>query len=526
MLSRRNLPVALAVMMTGCQLIPLCEVPGHEWKCAAEDGTTSSTGTETGTGTEKSGTDESTGTETTGETGDCIDVGCPCVDETDCADGLMCVDDMCSPVVCGDGVPAGEEQCDDSNAVDDDGCDNDCTYTELLAVDAGGAHTCVLIEGGRVKCWGLNASGQLGLESTQTIGDDELPSNMPDVALPGPAVQVSTGLAEHTCARLEDQSIYCWGRNDAGQLGLGHVDNIGDDEGITTPTSVGVDVAEVEVGSFQTCARGVDQTAYCWGLGFFGQLGYGNLQSIGDDEVPSMVGPVPVGGPIKEIAVGGSHTCVIALIGTIHCWGYNEFGELGYGDTNNIGDNELPSTAGPAPVVPQGLPSSTNGVQLSAGVYSTCSVFENGEVLCWGDGSDGQLGQFGTENLGDDEPPSDSLPIELPAPVTHLTAGGAHVCALLESGEAYCWGSSEFGQLGYGSVESIGDNEAPSDGGALDVGGDIRMLDAGFFHTCAIDEFNELRCWGNNDAGQLGQGHTNSLGDNEMLTDIPPISVF
>jgi cysteine-rich repeat protein len=506
----RDLHVALAVMMTGCQLVPLCEVPGHEHKCAAEDGTTSSTGSETGTGTEDSGTAESTDTETTDETGDCTEVGCPCGDETDCTDGLVCVDEMCGPAaVCGDGVPSGSEQCDDSNAVDGDGCDNDCSYTSLLAVDAGGAHTCVLIEGGRAKCWGLNVSGQLGLESILTIGDDELPSDVPDIELPGPAVQVSAGLAEHTCARLENQNLYCWGRNDAGQLGLGHVDNIGDDEGITTPTSVGVDIADVEVGSFQTCVRGVDQTAYCWGLGFFGQLGYGNLESIGDDEVPSMVGPVPIGGPIKEISVGGSHTCVIALIGTIHCWGYNEFGELGYGNTNNIGDDELPSAAGSAPVVPQGLSPSTNGVQLSTGV-----------------GSDGQLGQFGTENLGDDEPPSNSLPIDLPAAVSHFTAGGAHVCALLESGEAYCWGSSEFGQLGYGDVQSIGNDESPSAGGALDVGGDIRVLDAGFFHTCAINEFNELRCWGNNDAGQLGQGHTNSLGDDELLTEIPPISLF
>lgn len=481
-------------------------------------------------GTESPSDTETTEPETTDsmeETGDCTEVGCACEDESDCDDGLVCADGSCeTAAVCGDAAPEGAEQCDDGNTVDGDGCDNDCTYTELVAVEAGGAHTCVLIEGGRVKCWGLNTSGQLGLGHTLLIGDDEVPSDVPDVELPGPVVQISTGLAEHTCARLEDQSVYCWGRNNAGQLGLGHVDNIGDSESITTPTSIGVAVAEVEVGSFQTCARGVDQTVYCWGLGFYGQLGYGNLQAIGDDEAPSAVGPVPVGGPSKEIAVGGSHTCALSLIGTIYCWGYNEYGELGYGNTNNLGDDETPSDAGPAPVVPKGLAAGTNGIQLSAGVYSSCAVFEGGEALCWGDGRNGQLGQIDTENLGDDELPSNTFPIDLPAPVSSITAGGAHVCALLESGDAYCWGSAEFGQLGHGDPDDIGDNEAPSAGGPLELGGAIRVLDAGFFHTCAINEFNELRCWGNNDAGQLGQGNTNTLGDNEALTDVPPVSIF
>ncbi|MFO7564966.1 MAG: hypothetical protein R6X02_20140 [Enhygromyxa sp.] len=500
----------------------------------SNEDSSSSTDSETGdsnaddtTDTTDTDTTDTDTTDTTDEAEECIEVGCPCDDEADCADDLACIDGICeTPAVCGDGVPEGSEQCDDGNSVDGDGCDNDCTYTELLAVDAGGAHTCVLIEGGRVKCWGLNNSGQLGLGHALIIGDDELPSEVPDVSLPGPAVQVSTGLAEHTCARLEDQSVYCWGRNNAGQLGLGHTDNIGDDESITTPTSIGVDVTEIEVGSFQTCALGVDHTVYCWGLGFYGQLGYGNLEWVGDDEAPSEVGPVPVGGPIRELAVGGAHTCALSLIGTISCWGYNTYGQLGYGHTDDIGDDELPSAAGTAPVVPKGLPANTNGIQLSVGVYSSCAVFDGGKALCWGDGSNGQLGQFDTENLGDDELPSDAFPIDLPAPISHLSAGGAHVCALLETGEAYCWGSAEFGQLGYGNLQDIGDDEAPSAGGPLDVGGDIRVLDAGFFHTCAINEFNELRCWGNNDAGQLGQGNTNTLGDNEAIADIPPVSLF
>ncbi|KIG12810.1 Molybdopterin oxidoreductase, iron-sulfur binding subunit [Enhygromyxa salina] len=449
------------------------------------------------------------------------------MDATDCDDELVCVAGVCaSSALCGDGQAEAPEQCDDGNAVTGDGCDNDCTYTEIIAVDAGGAHTCALIEGGRVRCWGLNSYGQLGLGNVVTVGDDESPSDVPDVALPGPVAQISTGLAEHTCARLENQSVYCWGRNNAGQLGLGHTDGIGDNEVNFEPTLVGVDVVDIEIGSFQTCARGVDQTVFCWGLGYFGQLGYGNLEFIGDDELPSDAGSVPIGGQIKDIAVGGSHACGLSLIGTVYCWGYNEFGELGYGHTDNIGDDETPASVGPAFVLPKGVAGGTNAIQLSAGVYHACALFEGGEALCWGEAAYGQLGQADAEHLGDDELPSDALPIDLPAPITYLTAGGFHVCALLESGEAYCWGSSEFGQLGYGNTNNIGDDEPPNAGGPLDVGAGIRVLDAGFFHTCVVNELNELRCWGNNDAGQLGQGNTNTLGDNEALTDIPPVSLF
>src|SRR5690554_2134802 len=112
--------------------------------CFTDTGQGTETSASTTTDTGDTGMEESTDTgssetaDSTGETSDCADVGCSCEDVTDCSDDLACVDGVCGPVaVCGDQLREASEQCDDGNSVDGDGCDNDCTFTELLAVDTG-----------------------------------------------------------------------------------------------------------------------------------------------------------------------------------------------------------------------------------------------------------------------------------------------------------------------------------------------------------------------------------------------------
>jgi cysteine-rich repeat protein len=495
-------------------------------------GQTSTGDTETGSGPE-TGTetmtseDPETETETEAETGTCEDAGCPCTVVDDCSSGLLCINDECTEVVCGDTMTNGDEQCDDGNTVDSDGCDNDCTYTEILAVDAGGAHTCVLIEGGRVRCWGLNGAGQLGLGNTENIGDDELPSAAGDVDLPMPAIQVSAGLGFHTCALLENGSVYCWGRNDSGQLGYGNTNNIGDDHDLVGPVEVGINVEQLVVGAYHTCVRTSGDDVRCWGLGSLGRLGYGNGAQVGDDEVPSSVGDVNLGGGSAiHVTAGGAHTCAISLVASIYCWGRSDLGQLGYGNTNNIGDNETPASVGAASIIPMGLGPFTKVTQISAGVVHTCAVFETGDALCWGDGLLGQLGTSDTQPVGDDELPSTLPALEFPDEVVLISSGSAHSCALLAHNDAFCWGSNAFGQLGYGNLDHIGDDESAAAGGPIDLGTPPVQIDAGFFHTCALTESNEVRCWGNNDAGQLGLGHVDKVGDDEFPIDEPAVSIF
>ncbi len=181
-----------------------------------------------------------------------------------------------------------------------------------------------------------------------TVGDNETPASQTLLELGGDAVQLSAGRA-HTCALLEDQSVRCWGLGSEGALGYASVENVGDDE---TPAEqgaveVGGAVIQISAGSDHTRALLDDESVRCWGRGTNGQLGYGNTESIGDNETPgSLATPVDVGGPVRFLDAGASHTCAALMSGALRCWGDGFGDKLGYGDTESIGDNETPASAG------------------------------------------------------------------------------------------------------------------------------------------------------------------------------------
>ena len=137
------------------------------------------------------------------------------------------------------------------------------------------------------------------------------------------------------------------GEGTFGQLGLGNEDDIGDDELPISidPVSVGGRAIQIGTSSSHTCALLRDGGVRCWGRGLFGWLGYGDSENIGDDELPSSVGPVSLGGRVKEIAVGSRLTCAMLEREQIRCWGMDDYGYLGYGNTETIGDDQLPSDA-------------------------------------------------------------------------------------------------------------------------------------------------------------------------------------
>jgi hypothetical protein len=150
-----------------------------------------------------------------------------------------------------------------------------------------------LLESGNVRCWGNGTYGRLGYGNTNNIGDDETPGSVGDVNVGAPVAQIATG--QNTCARLTNGNVRCWGRADAG-LGYMNGEMIGDDE---TPASagdvnIGASVAQVAVGTYHACARLTSGALRCWGDGYVGQLGYGNTKFIGDDETPASAGDVPV----------------------------------------------------------------------------------------------------------------------------------------------------------------------------------------------------------------------------------------
>src|SRR5690606_20566831 len=252
-----------------------------------------------------------------------------------------------------------------------------------------------------------------------------------------------------------------WGDGNGGRLGYGNTENIGDDEFTVSITDVmvGGAVLEVVAGGSHTCARLDNGKVRCWGNGGVGQLGYGNTSNIGDDEAPQSAGDVPVGAAVTSLAAGYQHTCAITASGTARCWGRGTGGRLGYGSFLGIGDDEPASAAGDVSAIPMGLPPTTKVTAIALSISTTCALYETGDVLCWGSGSLGQ--GMGDLTIGDDELPSTLPPISLPAPAVAITAGDTHACALLDNAEAVCWGFNGAGQLGYGDTEPVGDDETP-----------------------------------------------------------------
>ena len=447
-----------------------------------------------------------------------------------CDDGNAIPDDECNNecefLTCGDGLVTGLEECDDGNDLANDGCFG-CLKQQPTMVATGPDKTCAVLDAGNLRCWGYNYDGVLGYANTVTIGDDEHPNTAGDVDVGGAVTHVS--LSDYTiCAVMVGGGVRCWGLDYAdegfpfpqiGYLGIPGIFHIGDDE---PPSSVGAinvggPAVQVGTGDLHTCALLETGAVRCWGTGLEGRLGYGNVDTIGDDEDPAAAGELDLGGVAVGLSVGGSHSCALLDTGAVHCWGKGP--QLGYGNTQIIGDDETPADAGAVDV---------GGVvvEVAAGGSHTCARLDTGAVRCWGANTYGQLGYANTQTIGDDESPAAAGDVPLGGLAVQISAGGSHTCAVLESGAVRCWGGNLGGQLGYGNVTTIGDNETPASAGDVDLGGTAQAIAAGDGHTCAILTSGVLRCWGVNDDGATGIGITDTIGDNEPAAAAGNVQVF
>ena len=393
-------------------------------------------------------------------------------------------------------------------------------------ISIGTEHGCVRVSDGAVRCWGENGRGQLGLGNSdgalEQVGDDETPAELDDVNLGGLALSVSAG-HEHNCAVLSGGSLRCWGFGTFGRLGYGNQNTIGDDE---TPAAagsvpVGGSVVQVSAGTTHTCAVLSGGAVRCWGNGANGRLGYGNVNNIGDNETPASAGTVNVGGAVSQIAAGGDHTCALLTSGAVRCWGEGGAGQLGYGNTNDIGDNETPASAGNVNL-------GGTAVAIDVGLSHSCALLTTGAVRCWGNGNGGKLGYGNTNTIGDNETPASAGNVNVGGTVASISVATNRTCAVLAAGGGMrCWGNGAEFPLGYGNLVTIGDNETPASAGNISLGAAVAQAAAGEQHICALLVNGEVRCWGDPAEGRLGlPDFLVTIGDNELPTAFPTIEVL
>jgi alpha-tubulin suppressor-like RCC1 family protein len=355
--------------------------------------------------------------------------------------------------------------------------------SSIQAIATSGDHACALLSSGSLYCWGDNGLGELGI-GTSDFDPHPTPQLVPALAN---VTSIAVG-SESTCA-VAYSWVSCWGANLSGELGLGYADEAPHPapmwvSGTSGATSVSAGVVDssgsmVSVISSHTCATMSDQTVKCWGSNWSGELGLGYTDY---DAHPYAV-TVPGVTTALSVTTGSSHTCVVLASGGLQCWGSDGSGELGAG---------WATAAVPSPT---DVSSISTAKQVSAGSVFTCAVLLSGQLQCWGDGLYGQLGtgRFGYVAAG--------VPVSGLSAASVLAAGSTHTCAIVAGGAVDCWGGNWRGQLGLGYSDD-GPHAVPE--AVTGITAATRVA-AGDDDTCVIVS-GGVRCWGDNWSGQLGIG--------------------
>jgi alpha-tubulin suppressor-like RCC1 family protein len=436
------------------------------------------------------------------------------------------------------------------------------TNNTVTKISAGTSHTCAIVAG-RAYCWGYNGYGQLGtgLAANSSV---PVPVDTSGVLKGKTVTDISAGLY-HTCA-VASGAVYCWGYNDAGQLGNNSYTSSSVPVAVdTSGVLAGKTVTAVSAGGHHTCAI-ASGAAYCWGAASNWNLG--GLPS-GWGMYTTLV-PFPVAvdksGALKGktvTAIGASnaaygynnasydHSCAIADDG-IYCWGGLWDGQLGNGWPFYGG------SLGPSLVIAP-LTGKT-ATSITSDYFASCAV-ANGAAYCWGLGTSGQLGNnattttstpvavdtsgvlagktvtavdmgflhacaiangapycWGNGSLGTNATSASAVPVAVDTSgvlsghtVTDISTGMGHSCVIAD-GSAYCWGDNSYGDLGNGSTTASTLPVAVTFTSAAAVvnGATVTGIGAGTSHACSVAS-GAVYCWGNNQYGQLGNGQvTNS----------------
>lgn len=439
---------------------------------------------------------------------DCGGPNCPscpdgdrCHIDTDCENGYCSSEGFCDTPTCDDLVQNSEEtdvdcggpecppcligeSCLASSDCENGICDdNTCVPIPISwsTVSSNYAeystHTCATRTDGTLWCWGNNNQGQLGIGSTNSrhnptrVGTDDDWSS------------VSAGYW-NTCAIRTDGSIWCWGTDWGAPTGgeWPPPSNL-------SPTRVGTqnNWTSISAGAVHNCATDNSNALWCWGRNNDGQI-----QLNGSGQYPS---PYQLGDfGHAPIDINGNHSCGIDNASNFYCSGSNSHGQLGNGEEGQFNsDTHLDETGA--------------WQTLSAGIENTCAIQINGSLWCWGRAENGITGPGSTNQ---------TTPIQLGDSTLDwekISVNRNHACAIRSDASLWCWGRNEIGEVSFNDID--GSNiTAPRK-----YGSDTwETISVGFRYTCAINTDGELWCWGLNSNGQLGDGTTTDRSDPVQVT--------
>ena len=365
------------------------------------------------------------------------------------------------------------------------------THSSVLAT--GNSHTCAILENGSAMCWGLDNYGQLGdggdatnlIKPTSFVSIDG-----------GQTVAQIYARQLRTCIVLDDNSASCWGFNEDGQAGDDST-NTYKSPSVKVEFPQGKGVKSMGMGLKHTCAILEDDTLTCWGLDSHGALGNGDSDTS-DKYTPQTI-TTPSDRKVVKVEPGATHTCILLDDGGVMCWGRDNTGQLGNGDTSDTIHTPSSNVE---------LPEDRAATDLSVGDHHSCALLDNGSVTCWGLNNFGQLGDNTTTNR--------LIPVYAHLPTgsqaVSVSVGPHSSCAILENSSVYCWGHNNYGRLGIGVTGGIYQLPMFVEGAT-----DVVDLSLDYDHTCALSENGSISCWGRSKYGPLGIGPSGDINTPQLV---------
>jgi alpha-tubulin suppressor-like RCC1 family protein len=365
--------------------------------------------------------------------------------------------------------------------------------SQVLQVALGYQHTCAT-SNGKLLCWGGNYDGQLG---DGGINDRYTPVIivLGNVSTRN-AVQLAVGYT-NTCAISDDDKLFCWGNNQFGQIGDGttitrYVPTTTVDLGnVSTRYAV-----QVSLGFQHTCAISNDDKLFCWGYNAAGQLGDGTTTARYTPSTSIVLGNDPTRYAV-QVSLGYHHTCAISNDNKLFCWGDNGYYQ--------VGDGTYVSPSIPTIINLDNDPT-RYAVRVALGAYHTCAISNDNKLFCWGDNATGQIGDGTTNTIRSTPTLVDlNDPFTTTRYAAQLAVGDSFTCVISNDNKLLCWGSGYYGRLADGTyTDSPTPTIIILD--AADTSRYAAQVSLGFGHACAISNDDKLFCWGYNQWGQIGDG--------------------
>lgn len=357
----------------------------------------------------------------------------------------------------------------------------------FASVTSGDDYSCGWTESGAGWCWGTAHEGSF-YEGVLGAGTDA--GSPTPVAVAGGLTFTQIDAGEtHTCG-VADGSVYCWGYDRGGALGFNGCGSNSCDEPVAMEIAGAfTDVSVPAWWDRTTCATG-PAGLHCWGSTSYGALGIFPLPCSPTCD-PQLVSTTLT----RDVSMGRQHGCALDADGVAHCWGDDQFGQLG------IGAAEASHTCGfsstPCAATPTAVATAQRFVQLESGSYFTCGRTADGRVFCWG-----EYDSFASVSSTSNEPGRSAVEVSGDLRFTTIGAGWFHACGVVSTGELYCWGRAAWN---YAMGLPVGEYFTISEPRLIDAGGALfTAVDVGPQHTCAVATDSSVRCMGSGWA--LGQG--------------------